>query len=76
MDVRFPKSPAVSWAALIVCTAGQQHSVCGIPTFTSAYVQRISLAGRCRVRRDCGCKHDIVDLCLKGLQTLAKWETI
>ena len=67
MDVRFPKSPAVSWAALIVCTAGQQHSVCGIPTFTSAYVQCMSLAGRCRVRRDCGC--------LEGLQTLAKWET-
>ena len=72
MDVRFPKSPAVSWAALIMCTARQQHSVCGIPTFTSTYVQCVSLAGKCRVRGGCECKHDKVDLWLLTiLQDLA-----
>ena len=39
---------------------------------TSAYMQRMSLAGRCRVRGDCGCKHDTVDLWLLTiLQDLA-----
>ena len=31
---------------------------------TSAYVQCMSLAGRCRVRGGSGCKHDTVDLWL------------
>ena len=29
---------------------------------TSAYMQCMSLAGRCSVTGDCGCKHDTVDL--------------
>ena len=35
-------------------------------------MQHMVLAGRCRVRRDCGCEHDIVDLwLLRILQDLA-----
>ena len=32
--------------------------------YTSTYVQHMSLAGRCSVRGNCGCKHDTVDLWL------------
>ena len=39
---------------------------------TNAYVKCTSLAGRCRVKGDCGCKHDTVDLWLcRVLQDLA-----
>ena len=43
-----------------------------IVIITSANVQHMSLAGRCRVRGNCGCKHDTVDLWLLTiLQDLA-----